>query len=87
MIIDLNLYKANLPFVKRMIEENPYYTDRALINTIASVTHVHLVVIAYYVAHYKGMNKEIEDMINELKIYYKYDAIEGIADYINNENN
>jgi len=78
MKIDLMAYRMNLPALRAYQKANANLSLSDLITNFSVSTHIPLIVCAFYVAKIKGMDEEMQEMINRLMQFYKYDEIVNV---------
>lgn len=57
------------------MEYYPNATDHELVDTITMITQCPLIVIAYLIAHHKGMTPELQKDIDSFAKFYDYDKV------------
>ena len=82
MTINLNDYKVILNSIKAILENNPNNSYSKLASECAVATQAPVIVCCYYIAHLVGINPEIQNLIDRLVVFYKYDKIYGVEDWI-----
>lgn len=81
MDINLNSYTAILEGVKTIIATNEHLTRSQMASLAAVATHAPVIVCCYYIGHLLGFDDNLNEKINNLVIFYKYDTINGIEDW------
>jgi len=76
MIVELHKYRANIPFIKIMLDRGLGQVPIiSIISLAAVVTGVPVIVVTYYVGEMLGFTLEITTQIERLKVFYKYTKI------------
>lgn len=81
MNINLRLYKAVIPSIRSIVENNPWYSDAQLVSVCSVATGAPVVACAYYLAHIKGMTSEIQNSIDSLIEFYRIKEVEYINEF------
>lgn len=81
MVLDPNLFKESVPFIKLLydkeIQKSPQHE---VITSISLVSYVPIVAVALWVKHLYGSTPELDAKIPELIQFYKYDSVLDIRD-------
>lgn len=82
MIINLRLYKAIIPSIKILIENNPNVSDPELLGICSTSTGAPVIACAYYVAHLKGMNDTLKNSIEIIRKFYRIEDVQYIEEFL-----
>jgi len=81
VVLDPNLFKASVPFIKLLydkeIQKSPQHE---VITSISLVSYVPLVAVALWVKKLYGATPELDAKIPVLLEFYKYDSVLDISD-------
>lgn len=81
MNLDLRLYKATIPGIRNIIASHPSSKKSEIASIAAIATNAPIVVCCYYIGFIMGFDEELNNTINSLVSFYKYDIIEGIEGF------
>lgn len=78
MIVDIEKYALNRPFIRTWIEQNRNIDLKKAIGILASSIGVPCIVVAYYLGEVSGWPLEIEESIQTYMKFYRYDEVLNI---------
>lgn len=75
MVIDLNKYAINRPFIQQQYDKEPTRDVVWTVSMWAACTHCPCIVLAFYIAEHIGYTKELVNTIDHLIKDYGYTEI------------
>lgn len=77
MVLDLNIYAINRPYVQKWHRDNPHIGVSDVISILSCATHCPCAALAFYIAEDIGYNEGLVKLIDMFIKFYDYKAILG----------